>query len=157
MTAPCNCDGDCETIGGCFYAGAPEEARTAHADARALLHKLTDSADALDALLAEVGALRRENDRLRELLLRVEPELVPNHDEAQALADKFGLGRVAKSTLVEDIRAALAGTADGPQRGYRERDVLSHNYDDGEWVFDEADGPPAPPPVPVPLEPDTDA
>ena len=47
-------------------------------------------------------------ERATELLARVEPELVPNHDAAQELADKFGLGRVSRTHLVEDIREFLA-------------------------------------------------
>jgi hypothetical protein len=45
-------------------------------------------------------------DRLAALLARVEPELIPNHDAAVVLSQKFGLGSI-HSALVYDIREAL--------------------------------------------------
>jgi len=67
----------------------------------------------LEDLTNERDKLAEQLRELRELLARVEPELVPNYDEAERVARKFGLWP-SKTTLIVDIRAALARTeADG--------------------------------------------
>ena len=75
-----------------------------------------ERAEAAEAALgkaeAELLAANQRNEELAKLLARVEPELVPNHDTAQELADKFGFGTLG-SSLVPDIRAALLGADRG--------------------------------------------
>ena len=61
-----------------------------------------------EAEARDAAALRAILRSSAQLLTRVEPELVPNHDAAEELAARFGLRRSAASHLVEDIREFLA-------------------------------------------------
>jgi hypothetical protein len=47
-----------------------------------------------------------------EMLARIEPELLPNHDTALALARKFGLDASAAEKLVNELRELLARLAE---------------------------------------------
>jgi hypothetical protein len=67
--------------------------------------------DAVERLNETIERLQGERDRLAELLHRVEPELVPNHDEANALSSKLGLGPIGAVDLIREIREALAGVS----------------------------------------------
>jgi hypothetical protein len=76
----------------------------------------------IEGLEAEVVRLREERDRLADLLRRVEPELIPNHDDAEALATKFGLGPLGRGDFIREIREALVSLpgredAKQPERG----------------------------------------
>ena len=53
----------------------------------------------------EVRRLEEQYQTARDLLARVQPELVPNHDTANDLRAKFGLG--GSPDIVTDIRTFL--------------------------------------------------
>ena len=69
---------------------------------------------------AAVSAIERHVQDMENLLRRVEPELVPNHDAAEALREKLLGGPPSpNAALIADIRAALLapGAPHGQEHG----------------------------------------